>query len=152
MRSIATSTGKVVIPAELEADVEQFHYAPARRVGDFVLLSGIVACNRQPEPISEAGFQDELRRVFRQMERLLEACDARLADVVELQMFHVFGSERTTLDKAGQLAAMAAIRDEYFPAPYPAAVELEVADLNPHGGLVEIKALAFAPLPTATGG
>lgn len=135
----------VAIPAALEADVAQFHYAPARRVGDFVYLSGIVACNTLAQPMSEAAFCDELRRVFRQIEALLHACDARLDDVVELQMFHVFGSEALALDKAGQLAAIARVRDEFFAPPYPVAVELAVADLNPDGGLVEIKAVAFAP-------
>jgi len=55
------------------------------------------------------------------------------------------------LDKAGQLAAIAAVRDEFFPAPYPTAVELAVAELNPDGGLVEIKATAFAPLKARDG-
>lgn len=143
---IATKTGKVVIPANLRADVDQYHYAPARRVGDFVYLSGIVACNKQSAPMGDAAFRDELRDVFRQIEALLHACDADLADVIELQMFHVFGSNRLALDKVGQLAAIAAVRDEFFPAPYPVAVELAVADLNPDGGLVEIKAIAFAPV------
>ncbi|WP_026873639.1 Rid family hydrolase [Inquilinus limosus] len=146
IRSIATRTGKVAIPAALQADVDQFHYAPARRAGDFVHLSGVVACNPQPQPMDAAEFREELRRVFRQIEDLLNACDARLEDVVELQMFHIFGSDRLALDKAGQLAAIAAVRDEFFAAPYPAAVELAVAELNPDGGLVEIKATAFAPL------
>lgn len=142
----ATSTGKVVVPASLLEDVEQFHYAPARRAGDFVYLSGIVACNDSSTPMGAEGFRNELRRVFTLIERLLNACGARMEDVVELQMFHVFNSDRLTLDKAGQLAAIAAVRDEFFPAPYPAAIELAVADLNPVGGLVEIKATAFAPL------
>jgi enamine deaminase RidA (YjgF/YER057c/UK114 family) len=146
MREIPTRTGKVVIPDALAADVAQFHYAPARRAGDVVHLSGIVACQRGPGAMDEAGFEDELRSVFRQIERLLLACDARLDDVVELQMFHVFGGAKLRLDKAGQLAAMARVRDEFFAAPYPAAVELAVAELNPEGGLVEIKATAFAPL------
>ncbi len=146
IRSVTTRTGMVAIPSGLQADVDQFHYAPARRAGDFVFLSGIVACSRQPHPLDAEGFRAELRRVFRQIEELLHACDARLQDVVELQMFHVLGSDRLALDKAGQLAAIAAVRDEFFPAPYPAAVELAVAELNPDGGLVEIKATAFAPV------
>ncbi|MFX5817182.1 hypothetical protein ABTE26_20015, partial [Acinetobacter baumannii] len=76
-------------------------------------------------------FRQELRGVFRQNEALLGACVADLADVVELQMFHVFGSDRLLLDTAGHFAAIAAVRDEFFAAPYPAAVELAVADLNP---------------------
>lgn len=145
LREIPTRTGMVVVPASLESDVAQFHYAPARRVGDFVYLSGIVACSRQVEPASEAAFCNELRNVFRQIELLLVGCGAQLDDVVELQMFHVFGSKRLDLDKAGQLAAIARVRDEFFAAPYPVAVELGVADLNSDGGLVEIKALAFSP-------
>lgn len=144
--AFATRTGKVVVPAALRADVEQYHYAPARRAGDFVFLSGLVAINPDPGAMSAEAFRDVLREVFRGMERLLGACDAGLADVVELQMFHVFDSGRLALDKAGQLAAIAQVRDEFFPPPYPAAVELAVADLNPDGGLVEIKAVAFAPL------
>jgi enamine deaminase RidA (YjgF/YER057c/UK114 family) len=69
-----------------------------------------------------------------------------MIDVIELQMFHVLGSPRLALDKAGQLSAIARVRDEFFPAPYPVAVELAVAELNPEGGLVEIKAVAYAPL------
>ncbi|WP_312367472.1 Rid family hydrolase [Ensifer sp.] len=143
---VPTRTGMVAIPAELREDVAQFHYAPARRAGDFVHLSGVVAVNSAPEPMDAEGFRRELRRVFTLIGRLLQACDARLDDVVELQMFHVFGSDRLALDKDGQLAAIAAVRDEYFAAPYPAAIELAVAELNPEGGLVEIKATAFAPL------
>lgn len=146
VHSVPTRTGKVVIPAELQRDVDQFHYAPARRAGDFVYLSGIVAVNGEPEPMDAEAFRRELRRVFTLIGRLLGACEARMEDVVELQMFHVFGSDRLALDKAGQLAAIAAVRDEFFAAPYPAAVELAVAELNPEGGLVEIKATAFAPL------
>ncbi|KQY08898.1 translation initiation inhibitor, yjgF family protein [Rhizobium sp. Root73] len=146
-----TSTGKVVVPAVLKDDVEQFHYAPARRAGDFVFLSGVVASNGLSAPMDAEGFRHELRRAFILMEQLLHACQARMDDVVELQMFHVFGSDRLILDKAGQLAAIAAVRDEFFPAPYPACVELAVADLNPEGGLVEIKATAFAPLSLRAG-
>lgn len=142
----ATSTGKVVVPAVLKDDVEQFHYAPARRAGDFVFLSGLVASNRQPTAMDAERFRSELRRVFTLMEQLLNACGARVDDVVELQMFHVLGSDRLALDKAGQLAAIAAVRDEFFPAPYPACVELAVAELNAADGLVEMKATAFAPL------
>lgn len=144
--AVPTRTGKVIIPAELQLDVEQFHYAPARRAGDFVYLSGIVAANGGTEPMDAEGFRRELRRVFTLIEQLLRACQARLEDVVELQMFHVIGSHNLALDKSGQLAVIAAVRDEFFAAPYPAAVELAVAELNPDGGLVEIKATAFAPL------
>lgn len=146
-----TSTGKVVVPAVLKDDVGQFHYAPARRAGDFVFLSGVVASNGLSAPMDAEGFRNELRRAFTLMEQLLHACQARMDDVVELQMFHVFGSDRLILDKAGQLAAIAAVRDKFFPAPYPACVELAVADLNPEGGLVEIKATAFAPLSLRAG-
>lgn len=146
VRDHATSTGKVVVPSVLADDVAQFHYAPARRAGDLVFLSGIVACNGHAAPMDAEGFRAELRRVFTLMEQLLHACQARMEDIVELQMFHVFGSDRLALDKAGQLAVIAGVRDEFFPAPYPACVELAVADLNPDGGLVEIKATAFAPL------
>lgn len=145
MRHITTRTGKVVVPAALQSDVDQYHYAPARRAGDFVFVSGIVACNRREAAMDADGFRQELRDVFRQIEALLGASGAALSDVVELQMFHVFGSDRLLLDKAGQLAAIAAVRDEFFAAPYPAAVELGVAALNPDGGLVEIKAVAHAP-------
>lgn len=146
IRDHATSTGKVVVPAVLKDDVEQFHYAPARRAGDFVFLSGIVASNRQSTAMDVEQFRSELRRVFTLMEQLLNACEASMDDVVELQMFHVLGSDRLALDKAGQLAVTAAVRDEFFPTPYPACVELAVAELNSADGLVEIKATAFAPL------
>ncbi|MBB1628232.1 Rid family hydrolase [Achromobacter sp. UMC71] len=144
-RIVPTRTGMVAIPASLESDVAQFHYAPARRAGDFVLLSGIVVSNPLAEPMGEAAFCDALRHVFEQISHLLAACGAHLDDVTELQMFHVFGSAHLALDKNGQLAAIARVRDEFFSAPYPAAVELGVAQLNPPGGIVEIKATAYTP-------
>ncbi|WP_447920228.1 Rid family hydrolase [Achromobacter aegrifaciens] len=152
VRHHLTATGKVAVPALLQADVDQFHYAPARRAGDFVYLSGVVACNGAAAPMDAESFKDELRRVFILIEQLLGACQAELEDVVELQMFHVLDSDRLALDKAAQLAAIAAVRDEFFPAPYPACVELAVAELNPEGGLVEIKATAYAPLARAQDG
>lgn len=144
-RIVPTRTGMVAIPASLEPDVAQFHYAPARRAGDFVFLSGIVVSNPQAEPMDEPAFCDALRNVFGQISRLLAACGSHLDDVTELQMFHVFDSAHLALDKNGQLAAIARVRDEFFGAPYPAAVELGVAELNPPGGIVEIKATAYTP-------
>lgn len=145
-RSIPSPNGKVIVPRSQMADVDQFHYAPVRRAGDFVYVSGVVASNRSATPLNADGFRKELRNVFEQIRSLLAWSDARLEDVVELQMFHVFRSRHTTLGKDEQLALIGAVRDEFFPAPYPAAVELGVAELNADGGLVEIKATAFAPL------
>src|SRR5688572_31619267 len=75
-------TREHLAPAGWEGSYHGLHYTPVLRIGDRVIVSGI--------PASE-GDTDEakIRWAFQQLQAHLEKAGATMADVVELQSFHV---------------------------------------------------------------
>ena len=78
---------KAIIPPGQEGTYEQFHFAPAVRVGDTVYVSGVIGHGEDGRVPSEAA--DEFRAAFEQLASTLEEAGATLSDIVELTTFHV---------------------------------------------------------------
>ncbi|MBI3714393.1 MAG: hypothetical protein HY255_00155, partial [Betaproteobacteria bacterium] len=59
----------IIIPDKRDVEYDSYHYAPAIRVGDTVILSGI--------PAGGPGtYQEQIRRMFRRVASTLEAAGA----------------------------------------------------------------------------
>ncbi len=86
----AEAPGKtIIIPDKSERAYTQYHYAPAIKVGDTVIVSGI--------PAGGPGtYTEQVRRMFLRAKATLEAAGATMEDVIELQSFHV--NAKTTAD------------------------------------------------------
>ena len=67
---------------------------------------------------------------------MLSAAGATLADVVELTSFHI--------DLRGEMRDFARVKDEYFPADYPAWTAVGVTQLAMEPFRIEIRAAAVA--------
>jgi 2-iminobutanoate/2-iminopropanoate deaminase len=110
-------------------------YSPSVRAGEFLFVSGQIPLDPATGQLVRGDVSAQAERVLKNVEAVLGAAGASLADVV-----------RTTIYLA-DLAHFGVVNDvygRYFTPPYPARVTVQVAAL-PRGALVEIDAIATVP-------
>lgn len=153
-QTIPAPHGEIILNDAFERDTlyGDWHFAPIRRVGDFVFLSGVVAGPRKGEAKTPDAFKIQVRRSFHAIQASLTAAKLTYADVVALDSFHVFASPHFEGTKEQHLTAFRAVKDEFMKAPYPTWTAIGVVALVPDNGLVEIKVTAYAPLKRADRG
>jgi enamine deaminase RidA (YjgF/YER057c/UK114 family) len=141
---IPAPDGEVVLAGPGEQWLyDNLHFAPLRRAGKILYLSGVVAM-----PANEAGkgdFKAALRAAFSTIKRQLEAGGSDLAHVDMIQTFHVWDSPLGGGNKKRQFDDFAAVKDEFLKAPYPAWTAVGVTSLLPDDGVVEIQVTAHVP-------
>jgi enamine deaminase RidA (YjgF/YER057c/UK114 family) len=124
-----------IVPEGTELQYERFHYAPAVRVGDLVLASGVIgleadgSCAEDPEQQFETAFAN--------LGHLLAGCGGSLADIVEMTSYH------TALQ--AQMRTFMAVRDRHLSPPWPAWTAIGTTELAYPGALVEIRVTAHIP-------
>ena len=120
-------------PIKLGADVPApvGAYSPAVRAGDFLYVSGQVPRDAHSGSTIGSTIVDQTRKVVSNLESVLAAADATLADVVSITVYLASPDLWTEFN------------DEYrklMPAPYPARTAVGV---SLRGFLVEISAVAY---------
>lgn len=110
------------------------HFSSAVRVGDTIWLSGTVGLGPDRRPA--AGMTAQAHSAFEALRSALAEAGATLADVVELTTYH------TELQR--DIALFMKVKDEFFPAKYPAWTAVGITQLSYPGLLVEIRAIAVA--------
>ncbi|MEO8104131.1 MAG: Rid family hydrolase [Betaproteobacteria bacterium] len=128
------SPGKtIIIPDKSERAYSEYHYAPAIRVGDMVILSGI--------PAGGPGtYAEQVRRMFTRAKAALNAAGATMDDVVEIQSFH--GNAKTTSDFQKEFGEFLDVHKEFFREGYPAWTAIGNAVLLAQGATVEVRIVA----------
>jgi 2-iminobutanoate/2-iminopropanoate deaminase len=114
-------------------------YAPARRVGAWVITSGQVGLatdDAGTAALVPGGTLSELRQALKNVAQLLAVEGATLADVVKTTLYLVDMSE---------FAAVNEVWVEYFTDDRPTRSAVAVAAL-PIGARVEVEAWAYAPV------
>lgn len=143
---IAAPGGEVVIPAPgFRPAYDDYHYAPARRAGDVLYVSGAVVFRRPGEGNDVEAFKAQVRRGFRQLELTLKAAGASFADVAMVNTFHVWEGPDFAGTKAEQFEAFKDVKAEFMPAPHPAWTAVGTTGLLGEGGIVEVQLIAHAP-------
>jgi len=141
---IPTPGGEVIVSSAGERRAyDEVKYAPARRIGDTLYISGVIA--GAPEGGDVEAFKASLRLAFRRLERTLKASGASFDDVVMINSFHVWESPGFAADKQARFAAVSAVKDEFMKAPHPAWTAVGTTGLLGNGGLVEIQMIARVP-------
>lgn len=123
----------IVIPARSDRAYDEYHYAPAVRVGDTVIVSGIPA---GPGDTYEA----KVTAMFERLKRTLEAAGATLADVVEIDTFHAEVKDTPSFE--AEFAKFLAVHKVYFPEGYPAWTAVGTTALLAAGAPVEMRVVA----------
>jgi len=127
-----TSKTKILVnPPGTEAIYKRMQFSQAVRCGDTVWVSGQVGMD-ESGAIAE-GIDGQARQAFKNLERVLAAAGARLADVVELVTFHTSMAE---------IKGFAKVKAEFVPENFPAWTAIGIKELVMPQLLVEIRATA----------
>ena len=105
-------------------------YSQAVKVGNTVYLSGQIGLDPASMQLAE-DIENQIHRVFQNLQAVTTAADGALADVVKLTVF---------LIDLGHFAKVNEIMAQYFKEPYPARAAVGVASL-PRGALIEADAV-----------
>lgn len=132
----APSGKTVYIPSGRESWYEKYHFAPALRTGDTLILSGIAAAG-------DGTYEDKVRRMFERMKSELAMAGLTSADVVEITTFHTEPKDTAAFD--AEWDRFLKIHAEYFPAgDYPAWTAIGGIVLLAPGAVVEMRVVAVA--------
>ena len=148
---IPTPGGEVILstPAEHTA-YDGWNYAPARRAGDYVYVSGVVVARQPDGPRTPETFKDATRRAFATLRARLQALGADFADVVLINSYHDWSAPEFHGDRMAQFAAFREVKAEFMPAPHPAWTAVGTSGLIREAGIVEVQMIAYAPLRTSS--
>ena len=116
-------------------------YSQAVRVGDTVYLSGQIPLDPATMQLVE-GFDNQVRRVFDNLQAVCEAAGGSLNEMVKVNVF---------LIDLGNFAKVNEIMATYFNQPYPARAAVGVSAL-PRGAQVEIEGVMVLSPSTQSGG
>lgn len=145
-KKIPAPGGHALIPvAPMQRAYDGYKFAPARRVGDFLYISGVIAGPMKGEGRDAEAFKAQVRRSFGWLKETLEADGLTFADVAMINTFHVWKGPGFTGTRDEQFAAFSAVKDEFMPAPHPAWTAVGTTGLLSDDGVVEIQMIAYAP-------
>ena len=106
-------------------------YSQAVRHGDLVFLSGQIPLDPETMEMVSGGIENQVDRVFKNLQAVCEAAGGSLADIIKLNVF---------LTDLGNFATVNGIMKDYFSEPYPARAAVGVVAL-PLGAEVEMEAV-----------
>lgn len=106
-------------------------YSQAVRAGNTVYFSGQIPLDPATGSLVEGDINAQARRSFDNLKAVAEAAGGSLAEIVRLGLY---------LTDLNQFAAVNAVMQEYFSAPFPARSTIEVSGL-PRGALFEVDAV-----------
>jgi reactive intermediate/imine deaminase len=106
-------------------------YSQAVRCGGTVYLSGQIPLDPATMQLVEGDIAVQAQRVFDNLQAVCEAAGGSLAQVARVGIY---------LTDLGHFAAVNAVMQEYFSAPFPARSTIGVASL-PRGAQVEVDAV-----------
>ena len=145
-RIVPSAGGHVVIQSgNAQRSYDEFKYAPARRAGDYLYISGVIAGPRGGQARDAAAFTDQTLQAFRIIDQILKADRLTFADVVMINTFHVWNGPGFNGTRDEQFAAFAKAKDEFMPPPHPAWTAVGTTGLLADDGVVEIQMIAYAP-------
>lgn len=145
-KRIPAPHGEVIIAnARQQQSYDTIHYAPARRAGDTLYLSGVIVGRADDEGTDAEAFKAQVRRAFQAIDATLKASGASFDDVVMINSFHVWEGPDQPAPRREQLAMFNAVKSEFMKAPHPAWTAVGTTGLlNPHG-IVEVQVIAKVP-------
>jgi enamine deaminase RidA (YjgF/YER057c/UK114 family) len=140
--------GEVIIPSRGgQYAHDEIGYAPARRAGDVLYVSGAIVFRAEGEGTDAAAFEAQVRRTLTSLNRTLEAAGATMDDVALINSFHVWEGPDFTGSRNDQIAVIARVWREFSQGPRPAWSAVGTSGLLGSGGIVEIQLIAHAPAP-----
>ena len=145
-KRIPSSGGEVIIPAErAKKAYDEIKFAPARRVGDMLYVSGVIVARAPDEGTDPDSFKKQVRRAFTTLDTALKASGATFDDVVMINSFHVWEGPDQPAPRREQLAMINEVKSEFIKGPHPAWTAVGTTGLLAPTGIVEIQLIARIP-------
>jgi len=145
---IPASGGEVIIGDRNDGFAySRANFAPVRRSGDLLFISGIIVARRAGEGTDVESFKKEVRRTFGRIQHELESAGASFDDVVMINSFHVWSGPDFAGTKEEQFEAFNQVKEEFMHGPHPAWTAVGSTGLLGTGGIVEVQVIAHAPGP-----
>ncbi|MGW1375638.1 RidA family protein [Streptomyces sp. NPDC002446] len=114
---------------------EPYKISQAIKAGGLIHVSGQAGIDERGRTVSD-DFLTQGRQAFANVERVLAAAGASLADVVKVGIF--------VTDMAANLGHVITLRGEFLSEPYPADTLLEVSSLAQPDWHIEVEVTALA--------
>ena len=124
-----------IVPPSLKATSETYQFAPAVRIGDQILISGIVGVDAEGRLPPD--FRSQAENIFTTLEAILNEAGATLDDVASLNSYHVG-------DIHSQLREFVDIKATRIRPSHPTWTGVGVTQLGAPGALLEVSAVAVA--------
>src|SRR6266404_2019162 len=134
-RNRIPKTFAAVVPHSLREASETYQVAPAVRIGDQILISGIVGFDAEGRLPPD--FRSQAENVFTTLEAILNEAGATLDDVASLSSYHVG-------DSHSQLRELVDIKATRIRPPHPTWTGVGVTQLGLPGALLEVSAVVVA--------
>lgn len=145
-RKIPAPGGEVIIPTERhQKSYDEIQYAPARRVGDMLYVSGVIVGRAKDEGTDPESFKKQVRRAFVSLDNVLKASGATFDDVVMINSFHVWEGPDQPAPRWEQINMINAVKREFIKGPHPAWTAVGTSGLLAPNGIVEIQVIARVP-------
>jgi enamine deaminase RidA (YjgF/YER057c/UK114 family) len=125
---------QIVVPPQWQGAYD-FGYAPAIRVGDWVIVSGVPAGG-------EGTYEEKIRRMYERVGDLLAASGANFADVVELTSYHLESKDSAAFREEFEIYMP--IHREFFGEHRPAWSAVGTSALLSPSAVVELRVVAVA--------
>ncbi|MDP3802587.1 Rid family hydrolase [Brevundimonas sp.] len=143
---LPSSGGEVIIPSRGgQYAHDEVGYAPARRAGDTLYVSGAIVFRAEGEGTDVAAFEAQVRRTLTSLNRTLEAAGAAMDDVALINSFHVWEGPDFVGSRNEQIEVIARVWREFSDGPRPAWTAVGTTGLLGTGGIVEIQLTVHAP-------
>jgi len=127
----------VILPEANRRAYENFHYAPAVRVGDILIFSGQIGLDDHGKVPADP--EAEFRNAWHAIGKILNEAGLDYGHIVEYTSYHV--------GLQANLATFMKIRDEFIQAPWPAWTAIGVSELAVPGARVEVRVMASYAIP-----
>jgi enamine deaminase RidA (YjgF/YER057c/UK114 family) len=138
--------GQIAIVPSEQTDYDDWKYAPARRAGDYVYVSGTVVIRPANVATTPETFKAQTRLVFQRLRERLQALGADFGDVVMINSFHDWSAPEFHGDRKAQFDAFNSVKEEFMGAfPHPAWTAVGTSGLIRTDGIVEVQMIAYAP-------
>lgn len=114
---------------------EPFCLSQGFRIGDLIILSGQAAMTAEGAIVGAGDFDAQAEQVFLNIETLLAAAGATMADIVKVTIY---------LTDMAHFPKIVDLRRKWFSPPYPADTIVEVRALALPELMIEIETTAIA--------
>lgn len=145
-KRIPAPGGEVIIPSErAQKSYDEIKYAPARRVGDTLYVSGVIVGRGKDEGTDAESFKTQVRRAFTSLDATLRAAGTSFDNVVMINSFHVWEGPDQPAPRWEQINLINAVKGEFIKGANPAWTAVGTTGLLAPGGIVEIQLIAYIP-------